>query len=297
MGMVEYIVLGEHREGDRRFNDIDLAFFKSEAGLAKVKRSFENSPYDFRFIVALGAPHIGAGGNMGTVKLSDMPVFVRKQIGGDLKIPGVITVVYTNNATNPDMHFPLHAWTLIHRIAHMVQLESNQQDLERQALLPIVDSLSKLGKLDITYSGSIGTNDNHPLYASARLLMTMRSARLGQIHTALDVFAELLAQFVITGQITLNRYEGWRARHDLAHELAQQVLENIPINDRSWAAVNDGAYTHRRDINSTLEKLVTSVGSYYSLAEINAEIAVMEANLNAAMKGVVDQMVGDSFIW
>jgi hypothetical protein len=55
MGMVEYIVLGEHREGDRRFNDIDLAFFKSEAGLAKVKRSFENSPYDFRFIVALGA--------------------------------------------------------------------------------------------------------------------------------------------------------------------------------------------------------------------------------------------------
>jgi hypothetical protein len=296
MGMVEYTVLGEYKTDDSRFNEADLAFFRSEAGLEKVKRTFETSPYDFRFIIALDAPSTPGVSNTRSTTRSRTPGFVRKQNGGNLTVPGVITVIYTNNITIPSMYFPLHAWTLIHRIAHIVQLEPKQQQLEQQALQPIVNSLNKLGKLDMKYACSIVTNDDTFLYASARPLMTMRSARTGQIHTALDVFAELLAQFVITGQITLNRYEGWRARQELVKDKMRDALVN-PSIDQPWNKHNNTKYQHQASIDQALEKIITSVGSYYSLAEINAEILVMEANLNAAMKGVVEQMVGDSFIW
>jgi len=104
-----------------------------------------------------------------------------------------ITVVYLSNH-GPDQ-VSMTPWILAHRFGH-----SLRDTIDRNYNKNLVGSAKKIFKL----LDNIAQNMYDDI-SNTNKLFTMRSARTGEMTNDYEVFQELIAQYLITGKVTINK--------------------------------------------------------------------------------------------
>lgn len=179
----------------------DREFFDNTKGMAKVREGVKRLPYKINFI-------IDDSGETNTQNKSKVE-----------STPGVITIVYSNNITNPRGWMPMNLWTMCHRIGHIWQ--TNALQMKKDGCDIGYRNLSRLWNLtfpemkiaaqDSAALSSVcylpGDKQVGELNLAFRLfcctVMTQKSARQFNIVNELDIVAELIAQYLVTGRIRL----------------------------------------------------------------------------------------------
>lgn len=205
----------------------DVLPMVSPTGRAKIMQSFDKTPFEFRFIVC----DLPAAGMM---RMTPALAAYRKRVISDNvqrqqdEAPNSIQIIYGNNITSPTNYMPFTAWILAHRIGHMNLVYRSGGSLPHAQMCPndkVFDAIQKtiLSHCPPLYSDAYGKHSGYPAYTNAELnefvgdncmlndiwrflampLINTRCARRGELATEVDVFAELVAQYVITGRINL----------------------------------------------------------------------------------------------
>lgn len=196
-------------KGDVFVNDFDRSdkgILNNQKGIKKISDAFEKTPFNFNIYIIM-TPTMGIWGNEAT-SFEEAKELIKDYIGKDVITQNHITCIYLNN-TSRRHRMPMNAWTIAHRIIHMMQVYPNKAvalEFERTCWSRIVDIAKKYTNIpNPTFIGD-GVNMISPesqLVTFATALMTMKSARDNHIATSLDVGGELLAQYLLTGKIKL----------------------------------------------------------------------------------------------
>jgi hypothetical protein len=235
-------------------SDIDL--LHSQAGLLKIHRAFQKTPFNFNvtiyFCKSIQLAHSEAGNHPDMVK-SDC-----------------INIMHSNNLTGPSNRMPMNAWTIAHRFAHCIQASKVPGTSESGIIDTIGNACEILiGKMVKRDGGRIH-GFGHQINEFLMLVMTMRSARMGVIFNDLDFLGELLAQYIITGKVSLLKAEHWGER--------MQVLGG-----------DDKNYQSRYDNAIDMGKNILQNKTVY---QINHELAYLEDSLNRQMHAFLESCVG-----
>jgi hypothetical protein len=288
MGIVEFKVLGNGtvinqkfgRDPVPQFNEPDIEVLKSKSGVAKIHDKFTRSHFKFRMFTIV----------QGDILISDGKDFL-KEHHIDLEVPDTITCIYTNNRTTNFNYIPLSAWIYGHRFGHMFQIEGgldieNVKINESNVMQELRHSMETLAKLPVKV---IENRSGVCLaeYCFMLLLGTMRSVRRCDVSSNLEIFPELVAQYLICGKISLLPYSDWKER--LAY-LDAYVPSNYSLVDRM-------ASIHPRLINvndsyELMRKWVKFMQAESTPEAIATEIADLETRLNIAMHTAISNQVG-----
>jgi hypothetical protein len=189
----------------------DRRFFENPKSLAKAKAVLEARGLDFDIFITPGKPL----GNGDMAKIGIKPT------------AGRTTIVFTNNVSQPWNWKPLNAWIICHRLGHVFQGGTTANGMphrDRSALQAmdsgILNAIAGLWNAGTVSNGgmcqytkhtsnlsSMGASDD--LMVFSNFIFTMKSAREHAIANPLDITAELLAQFLITGSVKFKRFEEW----------------------------------------------------------------------------------------
>lgn len=206
------------------FSKADRGILQSTKGIAKIVKAFQKTPYDFE-IFFVNTQRSNADKVDDNENVDDFALKVKAGVHDDYGIikgkPGVIRAAILGNLSPIDAKMPMTAWTLAHKIAHAFQdqiINYPHADVERR-VQTILDLLSEV----VAPGRGTRYTAHDSRYADKALtdIMTMKSARTGKLDNEFEAFAELLAQYLITGKIKLD-VEG-------ADEPIMQV--NAAIND------------------------------------------------------------------
>lgn len=200
------------------FGAADRALLNNPKARAKIIRGFQKTPFDFEIIFlfndAVDGDHAGdnedvddrakslRAGVHGQYRLSgfDTPIIKGK--------PGVIRVLMLGNLSPVKDKMPMTAWTLAHKIGHAIQ-DSFSMNIGRkpsklewaQWTYLINQLLNDISASDENYSPYGSTSYEYPAWLDEYL--TMKSARTGKVRNGFEIYAELIAQYLITGKITM----------------------------------------------------------------------------------------------
>jgi len=289
MGIVEFKVLGS---GTRlrvnsqpkplsEYNDPDLEILHSQSGIAKIHDKFARSPFKFRLFTVV----------QGGVLFSDgKDILTENNIA--LTVPDAITCIYTNNVTTAFNYIPLNAWIYGHRFGHMLQIDGGYnidkvQISESTVMQEVRNSMQTLARLPVNVDEK--RSNNMAEYCLMLLLGTMRSVRRCDISSGLEIFPELIAQYLICGKISLLPYADWKER--LAY-FDTYVPFNYP---RASRHICDSIHPRIHRVHENYElirKWVKFMQAESTPEAIAAEIVDLEARLNAAMHTVISNQVG-----
>ena len=279
----------------------DAELLLSQSGVKKIHEAYRKTPFDFNFNVVIDSKC----GPFGAVD------YIKKQRSfDDLIDPTAINVAYSNNVTNASLYIPMNAWILAHRLGHTFQVDRQIENDFWEKLVPSMTELA--GKI---HSGDFGRDSNRtygigekdtsrtfggpgskfniadyePGRCILQLLMTMRSCRTLGTLGQLEYFCELMAQFIITGKITLRRYVDWDAQREmignthprakLYYNETRDVREFIPYQERC-------SLEHVRKI------LCLDIDSQHKPEAIDALVGQIEQIMNDEMHSVLQGMVG-----
>lgn len=253
------------------FGSDDLDILTSDKGRAKIFRAFDKTPFVFNFYVFMGKVH-------GTGPKSATKDAVEKALGRPIEMEGRITVVYTNNVTNREARMPMNAWTLAHRIIHVLQASSKAPLtlMEREMWRGLVDlatlTTTETFRFFADRTGGIDefASPSGALTRFSWALFTMKSARDGKLMNSLDPAGELLAQYLLTGKVKFNS----------AEELVQKVTEITTDSPR---------YTN---YNRTF-KLKDRI----DLVSVQKRIDELQVLVERDIQAALETMVGKIYIW
>lgn len=262
---------GQHKFGKQGFTPGDKTLLTNPKSVKKIRDAFDKTPFLFDFYVFID----------GSVK-PDLPwsqAKLEKELGQPIDPTGKITVVYTNNSTNtsPGSYMPMNAWALAHRMAHDFHInhrhptrENLAEDVAWAGLCAIWNAAfggTKWGeytpKKELFTRAEGGPMGQAGLTLFANFLLTMRSARNLKINNELDVFPELFAQYLLTGRVRLNRVAQW----DM-----EGYLNAMPM-------------------------MGDTVVPTTKHAEIDHLIAQTETEIEQAITGLLQSMVGKVYGW
>lgn len=246
----------------------DFVPIESPSGRAKIMSSFDALPFDFRFFFL--------GKNNHTETLDQL------QADQTRSHPNSIQVVYQHNATSRENYMPFTAWILAHRMGHLSMLHKCANNLA--VFTAIKDAF--LGLYDPHKSSTNGQcADGYPTSWFCQvpsgncidsdvwrelmpIFLTTRAARKSLIRISPDTFAELVAQYVITGKITLvttielrrrlsERFELRESRY-VSSNMAHYVIDLLAqVGDEALDTMLRGLeITLARELHAWLAKLV-----------------------------------------
>lgn len=129
---------------------------------------------------------------------------------------GIIKVTIGNNVT-AGVVIPFTPWILAHRMGHCIQANDSKQNkfsCETAVLAPYADLVRETLDLEVDHVDTLGGDRYRHRTATSRdntiqavevapSFLTTRAARNGDITNPLDIFAELLAQYIICGSAKL----------------------------------------------------------------------------------------------
>lgn len=211
---------------DSLLTSLDL--FQNQKGMERIHKAFEKTNENFRFhIIPRYSNHCE----------------LKRAVRAD---PDAITVIFSNNVAY-DQH-PLTAWMLAHRISHAIQIKDDMefQSFIEEFLNELIDiyNYTESDRIHLTGKGIQITPASLisvlPFEKFINSLLTMKSARdevIGQ-RFGIDCFGELLAQYIITGKVRLNRLERYsidiieNAENEINRKMAEMM--NILRGD-IWA--------------------------------------------------------------
>ena len=195
------------------FRGADKRLIPHPTNRLKTAKFFEQTPYDFRLFFS-NIPGTGRYSEYGPMD----PDVVRIIFGDDAEqiLDGhenAITVVFVGN--KGDSKVMMTPWIMAHRIGHAVQAgtrmgRKGNQSVWKEVEKHFFQGINNLLK-DFYGKGSEGQYDYGPRWdlnqeyaALFNAIGTQRSSRTGQIRRPYEFLYELFAQYLGTGQITLN---------------------------------------------------------------------------------------------
>jgi hypothetical protein len=171
--------------------------------LERIKKKWNKLRYPVDLYILKG-PKVHQYNEVGRVD----SYFVRDKLGlKDLNFNDEsITLILTNN--KGDEKVPLTPWTIAHRFGHALARDSINTYSSRmwQGVLKEVNrAFTEIAKeaYGINFKGIY--NDRKLALALANTLGTFKSARDNNIRNPLEFVNEIIAQYIITGNVTLNK--------------------------------------------------------------------------------------------
>ena len=263
---------------DRRssFGDIDRKLLTSPKGVEKIRRQWENTPYNFDMYL-VNDPRINKSRfrEVGIVNMD----FVRDEMGITPKeIPdpdrNTITIIYTSN-TGAERYMA-SGWILAHRLGHAIARGNDYiakmwgefiNRLRRRVASILdrvynIDTYPKRFDFSSRFDSEGERKREKILKYVAQQLGTMKSARENKIRNWFEFAYELLAQYLLTGSIKFN-------------PLPKQLL------------VGYGPYGRKQIRYSRDEEL---------LEEINRDLEDFAITIQSELKDLLDAAVGSVFV-
>lgn len=174
----------------------------SPAGIQKLKKKWSNLDIPV-YVYFVKKPGIGHYSEIGLVT----PEEVKKYLGIDVAPnPEGVTILYINN--RGDARVPTTPWTLAHRFGHAIRKESIFQqyivkNLERKIREILKDYYNYTSSSQSLFIGP-NAKDRRIITHLLNSLGTFKSAREGKIIRPAEFIYELVAQYIITGEIQFN---------------------------------------------------------------------------------------------
>jgi hypothetical protein len=263
---------------DRRssFGDIDRKLLTSPKGVEKIRRQWENTPYNFDMYL-VNDPRVNKSRfrEVGIVNMD----FVRNEMGiTPEEIPdpdrNTITIIYTSN-TGAERYMA-SGWILAHRLGHAIARGNDYiakmwgefiNRLRRRVASILdrvynIDTYPKRFDFSSRFDSEGERKREKILKYVAQQLGTMKSARENKIRNWFEFAYELLAQYLLTGSIKFN-------------PLPKQLL------------VGYGPYGRKQIRYSRDEEL---------LEEINRDLEDFAITIQSELKDLLDAAVGSVFV-
>lgn len=249
-------VQGDWNDGKSHgYDKPSLKMMQNPATVERIKKKWSKLPYDIDMYIVKG-PKIHNYTELGRVSYD----FVRDKLNLKIDVDDdKITVIYTNNKGSEKV--PLTPWTLAHRLGHAMA----RDNISRDSLNMYTEINKTINKLLLEVAKFYGRNsltkevrsgysynkipDEKLKKALVYGLATFKSARDRKLRASFEFTNELIAQYVITGKVTLNkelpkmlplsyawgkpqglhlRFDSGRTEEDLTDiiEIAEQELYN-----------------------------------------------------------------------
>ena len=179
----------------RGYNAQDIGILTNPKGVEKIRRTFAKATQNFDFYF-VRSPQAYKHYEVGQVT----PEWVQKNLQLEIEPnPDAITVIYTGNRAAEKM--PMNAWTIAHRLGHALRSENLwQQYIIGELTRNFRDVLSNVYGIDAQY----GFNWEPAMLALSKAIGTMKSARDGTLRNSDEFPFEMLAQYLLTGEIRFN---------------------------------------------------------------------------------------------
>lgn len=252
-----------HKDASMVLSVRDLSVVSSPEGKNKIVRTFENSPFDFRFVFAPNQNPIQQAKYL-------------KKVGEEQKAeaPNSITVVYTNNYTSPLNYMPFTSWILAHRIGHINLQHDGALHSNKRVFTAVQEFAYELMPRQVENTGLMepvtdSCTDGHDgLRFLMMFFLNTRAARQGNILLPADCFGEMVAQYIITGKISLIKAEDLIARIEMLGSAEGKHNFMVYMHLRAIAGVLYGRTeklkfeTIQKYINTLEKKLAAGVHEY-----------------------------------
>lgn len=275
-----------NKETEKFYNDFDKAdagILNNDKGVQKIMNAFSKTPFEFNiYVIMRPTEGIWAQGFEGSQ--IEAKEFLKDQLGFEPQTDGRITCVYLSNVTGKQNRMPMNAWTIAHRIIHMLQTAPRPHKpgafdmlhFERRLWENLVKVADTMTDMKPHFTGSMlgMANPESGMVNFANAIMTQKSARDGRITNSLDVGGEALAQYLLTGAIRFNQ--------------AQTVAERFPAHqDLVGERDRERGITHR---NQSF-----SIRPDVDMGLANKMIYAAEKNSMTACRDTLKAMTGNIF--
>jgi hypothetical protein len=223
-------------KGKMGYTQPDYDLLTSQKGVQKIMNAFSKTPFVFNFYVLFPNEDERRRPYLQRTKRD-----VEAALGHPIQTDGRITVVYTNNVTAPGTWQPMNAWTLAHRVAHAAQASGMFLPCEQAIWKTLVALYNRMGGQS-TYKGeaTFPATREQELTMLSNFLLTMKSARESKIRNPLDVGGEIMSQYLLTGNVRLNRVDNWDF--------------NRPLTDNLWEGGISSDQLPTKDLNAIIEE-------------------------------------------
>lgn len=200
------------------FSKVDRRILKSPMSVSRFVRAFQKTPHNFEVIFANISDVDGddPGDNRDVDEHArNLRAGIYSSAYGSIEPrPGVIRVVLLANLS-PDTSaidgertftkMPMTPWTLAHKIGHSLQdhmYNTGWRDEWASYVKRILAWICQIADLQYEHEGSHSIAFSIPGHAYR--MMTMKSARDGKLVNDFEVFAEVIAQYLIAGEVKFN---------------------------------------------------------------------------------------------
>lgn len=217
--IVDYQVVGQDTNS---FDKPDMKLIRSDKAKARMIRVFENTPHRFSVIFAPD-PNIEHDDQEVGDALERVSAGIHDEyiLSNWMKVTGetgVIKIIMLGNIS-PVNKMPMTPWTLAHKIGHSFQDDTSGVSKEILDQIDVVDQLT-------------GSNPKYGMFQPNRTRknimkgLTMRSARYDKDKLSpFEVFPEIIAQYLITGKVTI------RDDEEKSRELTSEIYKLFQMID------------------------------------------------------------------
>jgi hypothetical protein len=238
----------------KSFNVADWKITHSEKAIAKVFRIFERTPFVFNFVVVFKRAN-----SIGSVMFdrASTAEALSKVVGKPIVTEGRITVVYNNHVTAMKNRMPLSAWTLAHRFGHAAHLNGDHRG-NGEADHPVAKLWYKIDLdlrtmfqnsfklLNLTSVGDSGRQHETSMGAA---FCTFKAARDANLNSNWEVVADLFAQYLISGKISLNRLDS----------AAHLTVDVSKLSDTDYEKIDSYLDNAEKHLNQCMEGVLKSL--------------------------------------
>ena len=193
------------------YDKASIGILNSEKGVEKIKDGWNKTDIDFDVYLLRSKE-----GNKYTELGRVSPEFVRDNLKLDIPFNDEnITIIYTNNKGAE--RIPFTKWTAAHRLGHALRRDDTRRELNYhyeqldKVINSLLDSVTKTIYRSTVTPSYWGNTDYDAIkrqrsirLAVAHALGTMKSARDKNLRNPAELTNELIAQYIITGEVKLN---------------------------------------------------------------------------------------------
>jgi hypothetical protein len=199
------------------FDDRDKKLLQSPKAVAKIIRAFRKTPFVFE-VFFYGHDSIDGSSRTDNEDVDNRALThnagIHDAYGDILGKPGVIRVVQMSNLSPVDGRIPMTGWILAHKIGHSLQDEmGGRRSNWKGPIAPYVEEvdflLRKISRVDAGYETEYMTAAmDSPRFVeydkNLIRMLTMKSARNYTLNNVFEIFAEVVAQYLINGSVKMN---------------------------------------------------------------------------------------------
>lgn len=202
------------QEGGTSFSQVDRKLLRSPKGREKIIRAFSKTPFDIEVHYVINDAFDGESewdnGAIDEYAMAQGAGIHKEFTFSGVTVtgkPGVISVMMLSNLSDETTKIPMTAWILGHKIGHSMQdhLVNNKTEWGTKLGKHIVRLTNAVNALSSFTADALKQYDNknfeHPRDVQDNL--TMKSARDRKLSNSFEIFPELIAQYLISGKITL----------------------------------------------------------------------------------------------